>query len=120
MVAPPLADSVERNRTTLAPPPLAARPPRPDGAAPLQLGRGVLRGRNARPADVPPLTESTSPVMYSARGEARNSAALAMSRGTPARPKGICRVSASTYSGLIGDVSLSTSTRPGAMVLTLM
>src|SRR4029453_11852803 len=45
--------------------------------------RGELSGRKARPAEVPPLTARTSPVMYSAYGEARNSAAWAISLGTP-------------------------------------
>src|SRR5262249_32019254 len=83
-------------------------------------GLGVLRGRKARPAEEPPLTASTSPVMNSARGEARNSAALAMSSGVPIRPHGIERVSVSTYSLVSGDISLFTSMRPGAMQLTLM
>jgi len=81
---------------------------------------GVLSGRKARPAEEPPLTARTSPVMNSARGEARNRAALAMSSGLPMRPYGIERVSVSTYSRVRGDTSPSTSISPGAMLLTLM
>src|SRR6266436_3586042 len=83
-------------------------------------GLGVLRGRKARPADEPPLTASTSPVMKSARGEARNRAALAMSSGLPMRPHGMERVRVATYSGVSGDTSPSTSMSPGEMQLTLM
>src|SRR2546426_10305184 len=84
------------------------------------LGFGVLRGRKPRPADEPPLTASTSPVMKSARGEARNRAALAMSSGLPMRPHGMERVRVATYSGVSGDTSPSTSMSPGEMQLTLM
>src|SRR5205807_3194467 len=63
------------------------------------------------PVPLPPSTLSTSPVMNSAKGEARKSAARAMSSGEPGRPHGIVATSVFTYSS---DTSLrlrSTVTR---------
>src|SRR3954468_17603313 len=48
---------------------------------------GVLSGKCVRPAKAPPLTAITSPVMYSASGEQRNSTASATSAGAEAAPR---------------------------------
>src|SRR2546422_72838 len=68
------------------------------GGAILGARAGPLKGSQVRPVPLPPSTLSTSPVMNSAKGEARDRAAFAMSSGAPARPHGIVPTSVRTYS----------------------
>src|SRR5207249_1432191 len=68
---------------------------------------------------MPPLTCSVAPVMYAARGLARNATAYATSSGVPRRPNGIRDNNASRCASGSARV-MSVSMKPGETQLTVM
>src|SRR5438309_4506027 len=68
---------------------------------------------------IPPLTASTSPVIYDASSDARKHTAAAISSAVPSRPSGICDAQSTCDFSVIARV-MSVSTMPGATALAVM
>src|SRR5690606_36431254 len=78
----------------------------------------VHGARGHRPAIIePPSTTMVWPVIHDAISLARKSAALAMSAGSPMRPRGVARPSWDSL-GSQSARAMSVLTRPGAIALT--
>ena len=89
-----------------------------DAAAPHRARQGAAaRGYPARPSDAPPSMTNVWPVIHDAASDARNSAAPAMSSGSPSRRSGIVLAIASSLRSHRARAK-SVFTRPGASALT--
>src|SRR5881409_2290420 len=90
-------------------------------AAPsLAKHRQVHLGQNRRNQRIPPVMCSVSPVIHAESGDARNTAAGAMSCGWPIRPRGLWASTClrKSLSSRPAALKPSVSTMPGLMALT--
>src|ERR1700739_2892277 len=79
----------------------------------------LVFGFASYPADFPPSTESTWPLIKDARSEQRNRMALAISLGSPTTPSGPVGVRRAFLSALpVKRLSIPVSVGPGATALT--